>query len=252
MNVLTNQGYLKVTHSGGVSSVSWGDITGTITDQTDLISYIAGIDSGVVHLAGNETITGHKTFSADVTLGTTLYDVTNNRISFSGFTGSSKINLPNTGTSSADGINFGSGSIYRESANTIRVDSSTLRINNLSITDSSQIFNATTSNRGSILFANSGLQLQHNLNNSNPAVSITNLHASATGNILNLSNNGGVVAFVNISGAIQSLYQRFGSGSPEGVVAAPVGAYYSRTDGGAGTSFYVKESGSGNTGWIAK
>ncbi len=53
-------------------------------------------------------------------------------------------------------------------------------------------------------------------------------------------------------GAIQSLYDRFGSGSPESVVTAPVGAVYHRTDGGAGTSFYVKESGTGNTGWIAK
>lgn len=43
-----------------------------------------------------------------------------------------------------------------------------------------------------------------------------------------------------------------GSGSPEGVVTAPVGSLYSRTDGAAGTSLYVKESGSGNTGWAAK
>lgn len=50
----------------------------------------------------------------------------------------------------------------------------------------------------------------------------------------------------------QSLYDRFGSGTPEGAVTAPVGAVYHRTDGGAATSFYVKESGSGNTGWVAK
>jgi hypothetical protein len=50
----------------------------------------------------------------------------------------------------------------------------------------------------------------------------------------------------------QSLYARFGSGSPEGVVTAPIGAFYSRTNGGALTSFYVKESGTGNTGWVAK
>jgi hypothetical protein len=43
-----------------------------------------------------------------------------------------------------------------------------------------------------------------------------------------------------------------GSGTPEGAVTAPVGSVYHRTDGGAGTSFYVKESGSGNTGWVAK
>jgi hypothetical protein len=44
----------------------------------------------------------------------------------------------------------------------------------------------------------------------------------------------------------------WGSGSPEGAVTAPIGSLYGRTDGGAGTSFYVKESGSGNTGWAAK
>lgn len=43
-----------------------------------------------------------------------------------------------------------------------------------------------------------------------------------------------------------------GTGSPEGVVTAPVGSTYRRTDGGAGTSFYVKESGGGNTGWVGK
>lgn len=43
-----------------------------------------------------------------------------------------------------------------------------------------------------------------------------------------------------------------GSGSPEGAVTAPVGSLFSRTNGGAGTSLYVKESGVGNTGWVAK
>lgn len=57
---------------------------------------------------------------------------------------------------------------------------------------------------------------------------------------------------VGIAGAVNSLYQRVGSGTPEGVVTAPVGAVYHRTNGGAGTSFYVKESGAGNTGWVAK
>jgi hypothetical protein len=42
-----------------------------------------------------------------------------------------------------------------------------------------------------------------------------------------------------------------GSGSPEGVVTAPVGTTYHRTDGGTGTTVYIKESGTGNTGWVA-
>lgn len=42
-----------------------------------------------------------------------------------------------------------------------------------------------------------------------------------------------------------------GSGSPNGVMIGRVGAIYARTDGGAGSSFYLKESGTGNTGWVA-
>jgi hypothetical protein len=47
-------------------------------------------------------------------------------------------------------------------------------------------------------------------------------------------------------------YWLVGAGDPEGAAAAPVGSFFSRTDGGAGTSWYVKESGAGNTGWVAK
>jgi hypothetical protein len=43
-----------------------------------------------------------------------------------------------------------------------------------------------------------------------------------------------------------------GSGSPESVITAIVGSVYIRTDGGAGTCLYIKESGTGNTGWVAK
>lgn len=43
-----------------------------------------------------------------------------------------------------------------------------------------------------------------------------------------------------------------GSGTPEGAVTAPVGSLYTRTNGGAGTTLYIKESGTGNTGWVAK
>lgn len=44
----------------------------------------------------------------------------------------------------------------------------------------------------------------------------------------------------------------FCSGTPEGAITAPVGSMATRRDGGAGTTFYIKESGTGNTGWVAK
>lgn len=43
-----------------------------------------------------------------------------------------------------------------------------------------------------------------------------------------------------------------GTGTPEAAVTAPVGCLFLRTNGGAGTTLYVKETGVGNTGWVAK
>lgn len=54
---------------------------------------------------------------------------------------------------------------------------------------------------------------------------------------------------INFSGGV---LWRTGTGSPEGVVTASVGSMYTDVAGGAGTTLYVKESGSGNTGWVAK
>lgn len=66
-------------------------------------------------------------------------------------------------------------------------------------------------------------------------------------------------AEINFTGALhpvpatQSVKWLSGSGTPEGSVQASVGSLYTRTDGGAGTTLYVKESGSNTTtGWVAK
>lgn len=43
-----------------------------------------------------------------------------------------------------------------------------------------------------------------------------------------------------------------GAGNPNGVVTAVPGSLYTNNAGGASSTLYVKESGIGNTGWIAK
>jgi hypothetical protein len=43
-----------------------------------------------------------------------------------------------------------------------------------------------------------------------------------------------------------------GTGSPENVLTASPGSLYLNFSGGAGTTLYVKESGTGNTGWVGK
>jgi hypothetical protein len=65
-----------------------------------------------------------------------------------------------------------------------------------------------------------------------------------TGNLSFASSNG--VQF-SVGNTITS-----GTGSPEGVLVAPIGSLFLRTDGSTSTTLYVKTSGTGNTGWTAK
>lgn len=51
-------------------------------------------------------------------------------------------------------------------------------------------------------------------------------------------------------GTVRGIYG--GAGTPEGVVTASAGSLYLNQSGGAGTTLYIKESGAGNTGWVAK
>lgn len=48
-----------------------------------------------------------------------------------------------------------------------------------------------------------------------------------------------------------SVSDRSGAGTPEGAITANIGSVFRRTDGTTGTTLYVKESGTGNTGWGA-
>lgn len=58
--------------------------------------------------------------------------------------------------------------------------------------------------------------------------------------------------FFLLTEKVNSMKVLSGTGTPEGVVVAGIGTLYTRTDGGASTTLYVKESGTSSTGWIAK
>lgn len=51
---------------------------------------------------------------------------------------------------------------------------------------------------------------------------------------------------------LANVFQASGTGSPETNLVGGIGSTFARRDGGAATSLYVKESGTGNTGWAAK
>lgn len=51
--------------------------------------------------------------------------------------------------------------------------------------------------------------------------------------------------------SVSGITWRQGAGTPEGTITAPVGSFYLRNNGATNSTFYVKETGSGNTGWTA-
>jgi hypothetical protein len=84
-------------------------------------------------------------------------------------------------------------------------------------------------------------QLRPNANLGNDLGSTSRRFSTAWGQAVNLGSTSGDGVLI-----------RSGAGTPEGAVTANVGSIFLRNDGGAGTTLYVKESGTGNTGWVAK
>lgn len=66
------------------------------------------------------------------------------------------------------------------------------------------------------------------------------LHPGGTGHVRLLSD-------AESTGCVSMI----GRGTPQGVVSAPPGSDYRNLDGGAGSTWWVKQTGTGNTGWFA-
>ena len=75
--------------------------------------------------------------------------------------------------------------------------------------------------------------------------------ANGTNSVKPVATGTGVASKVDYY-VTSSVFITSGTGSPEGAVTAPVGSLFLRTDGGSATTLYIKESGTGNTGWIGK
>ena len=73
---------------------------------------------------------------------------------------------------------------------------------------------------------------------------------AAYGTNVKVSGNAGVV--YDTQDLLHTLLVRTGTGTPENAVSAGVGSLFLNYGGSTGTTLYVKETGSGNTGWVAK
>lgn len=101
-------------------------------------------------------------------------------------------------------------------------------------------------------------------NGTDPVLLLRRYNDAATGDLLTARDQSDThLMGIRTTGAVwaptycfdeaQTVCASKGNGSPEGVVPLNVGSTYSRQDGGAGTAFYVKESGNGTpNGWVAK
>jgi len=88
------------------------------------------------------------------------------------------------------------------------------------------------------------------------AINITNQINSIATNVWAFFNGSNAQSFMGTAGMRMATTTgpiwNSGANTPEGAVTAPVGSLWTRTNGGAGTTLYIKESGTGNTGWVAK
>lgn len=111
----------------------------------------------------------------------------------------------------------------------------------------------TSTNNNVFSFGNNGLAYSRDGLNYLSASSsgLTARNSNGQFHLVASSNNRGSIRFSRTSDSyfVDIL---MGAGSPEGSASARVGSIYLRTDGGAGTYFYVKESGTSTTGWVAK
>jgi len=68
----------------------------------------------------------------------------------------------------------------------------------------------------------------------------------------NVNRNIGTDEFQNAVAATVFIRRESGTGTPEANVVGGIGSTFQRDDGGAGTSLYVKETGTAKTGWVGK
>ena len=73
---------------------------------------------------------------------------------------------------------------------------------------------------------------------------------SVSGNVRLHPGGSGTVQWVSDSEST-GCTTTIGAGTPQGVVSAPPGSDYRNLTGAAGSVFWIKQTGTGNTGWIA-
>jgi hypothetical protein len=144
----------------------------------------------------------------------------------------------------------------------IQYDSTSTRWRNMSLGGFTAINKAGDSGIGALSLGTNALTAGSAILGTNPAsagtVRIPNASWIASRNAANGAdvnvvrlNASDIIEFGTHLALVNGPTIRTGTGSPESVVTAPIGSIYLRTDGSTNTTVYRKETGAGNTGWIA-
>lgn len=190
--------------------------------------WASDIDAAGFTLYGNSTSGGNLALSStshatkgSILFGTAAsYDEVNNRFIIGTATGVGRINLPDAGTAVADGITWGNNdtAIFRSAANTLRVQgAATTRYLDILIGSTTATITAkgsagdtlalrggTSSNNATLSLggANNLGTLARNIADANTVFTVTQSHASATGDIQDWANSGGIVASILQNGQL--------------------------------------------------
>jgi hypothetical protein len=257
-NVGTNQTFYGI-ELGGVTAITAENITvsGNTIDGDGILGYGIGLQGSVAACKGasisGNSIEGTQLYGIFSNTNWSNLSITGNRISITYATGGAQFGIYLSGSINTASIvgNELHGNSQAEKAINI-VDAT-----NVSISGNST--NGWTQNE---VYINSAtavdvISITGNAFGSGLAAgAIGTTGAGTFGEKITAFGNSGYrltnTENTDIRNLFRAVYEVQGTGTPESSVTAGVGSVYHRRDGGAATCLYIKETGTGNTGWVAK
>ena len=266
----SQDGLMTAAYAGTLDNQS-----GTNTGDQNVFQTIAvSGQSNVVADSTSDTLTFVAGANVTITTDASTDSIT---INASGGGGSGDVVGPASSTDNAIARFDGNGGKTLQNSTAILDDAGALTLDNGTLTASSPILDLEQAwNNGAATFV--GIKLNVTDTAYNAASNLIELGTSTNGVLFSvMADDGQVTAprfsvaatnsyldancvvqgshivesgFIALNSA-QNVWIKRGTGSPEGVETANVGSIFLRTDGAAGTVEYRKESGTGNTGWVA-